>query len=101
MARSIEIQIPYTSEGTYTLELVAEVPGGAPIRTERQIEVTRSLIQQPSPGTMIRRPNLTRITPCIGWRTGIIYFPRCVYEVEPAWFGHDGGAERADWYGYD
>ena len=113
MGRSVTLRIPDLTEGRYTLVLTATVPGREPMVVASEIEVTRSVIEAPRTGTLVRRPQLTRPTGCLP-ETAITtsaflvedaadYFrtPRCVYSPDPSWFGHYGGAEHPTEYGYD
>jgi len=113
MGRSLNFRIPQVSEGRYTLVLSATVPGREPVVAAREIEITRSIISPPTAGTLVRRPELTRPTPCLP-ETSITASafavvdardytrtPRCMFSPDPSWFGHYGGAEHVSEYGYD
>jgi hypothetical protein len=113
MGRSLTFRIPQVSEGRYTLVLTATVPGREPVVAAREIEITRSIISQPTAGTLIRRPDLTRPTGCLP-ETAITASafseadardytrtPRCMFSPDPSWFGHYGGADLLAEFGYE
>jgi hypothetical protein len=89
------------------------VPGREAVIATRELEITDSTISLPRPGTLVRRPNLTRPTRCIPETTietsaflvgdAVSYFrtPRCALMADPSWFGHYGGSDHLTTYGYE